>query len=1316
MKDYVAKRQHLESADGSPMIGYGSGNIYVHDDHGVKIKIENTTLLPLRDGSEIAATCEKGLINPIKWKRKGYQIKSAGTYFIEYRNPNAGSIWVIYNNKGEYYLVLDQTKLNFRELLLKEERITFSDAENDTIELADDNSNARDIMVRAARQINPRDKPWDLSILTPQNLNRLRDLMSHHRCHQHVGKDRLKKNLAIYDIEFPQRLFNLIPILCIDCQIVNAQRADYHELPKSSIPLEYIYSDVCTVSNEYERIPNSFTNITDLATGYKYVRPNRPSQGKADAKLAIKWFIAHVERANRNLQKGVDAKHQVVHLITDQGLEFANADISQYCEERGIDHKFATAHQPQQNAVAERANLTILRGICTNLSQAGLPEQYWPWAATHAVNVWNNTYSHKLKMLPVEAIMGTPPNRRVFRPFGCLVIFYDKPPLGGKPGSQPKRDTTHRYNFDNLEGYRKSTKKRKVDPPGSFGIFLGLSPKVLGYAVLELGESRQIHHTRNCDFAVNIFPLNNAEHYARTMVLLNGKTPFKWTRSKYDDYSINWDNIKRQDGIAEVSPEKFDPTTITMSQFPGDPSNYPPPDTPIDETEPFEREIDFDTTEPDEIPKDNQEEPQLLPKELTPDNLPPTDIAAAETDTNDEPEASQRERTPEQAMPEETNVKVPLNLRMDFKDVPDVADISQGRQTRLQAKRPLPKDLDKETKNKRKSKKKRVNLARLESRLKKMLNFDENQLLNELYRETERRFEKIWSDRVRVRAILMVQVFNEALNNPVMKAAFEKEYNAHIERETWFSKPIITKDPKILKKTIGTKWIFHMKPALDELGRYIEIAKARLVALGNLQNPETYDETYAPTLPLEILRLVFAIALAEDFIIEQIDINTAYLNAYLPEEEEVYIRPPLGSNELYNQPNGEKLVHRLNRALYGLKQAGRLWYLELHNYLTKELGFTEALECKSLYIHCTRGKVMIILAVFVDDIIICGRNAEKVRWIKEKLSKYGIKDIGTPTDILKTRIRFNDNKTEMTLDRTRSIEKIADEYNLKPNNVKTPMIENFTVNWEDAKKQVAEFDTATIESRTHLMRRMVGILVYQYRSVRPDIGFAATTLARCIVIPTDEILEATKRVLQYLYNTKDKALKYSFDARTEDNFIAFCDAGFQKEESDDHLTKLTAIGFHINMHGPIHWKTERTKWVCKSTAHAEATALTRTNEELDYLNKIAYFLKKGQLLNDEKPTYDKIFTDNWTLVRQLKDGRALTSTKVRHWETRIHRCYQDIKTRERSIIHVNTENNITDMGTKSLGPRKFLPILDAQFDMKSINVDPLNQHLEVYQG
>ncbi|GJS51216.1 retrovirus-related pol polyprotein from transposon TNT 1-94 [Tanacetum coccineum] len=117
---------------------------------------------------------------------------------------------------------------------------------------------------------------------------------------------------------------------------------------------------------------------------------------------------------------------------------------------------------------------------------------------------------------------------------------------------------------------------------------------------------------------------------------------------------------------------------------------------------------------------------------------------------------------------------------------------------------------------------------------------------------------------------------------------------------------------------IGTKWVFRNK--LDENG-IVSRNKARLVAQGyNQQEGIDYDETYAPVARLESIRILLAIACANDFKLSQMDVQSAFLNGFI--NEEVYVAQPLGFID-YQKPN---YAYKFKKALYGLKQALKAWF------------------------------------------------------------------------------------------------------------------------------------------------------------------------------------------------------------------------------------------------------------------------------------------------------------------------------------------------------------------------------------------------------
>ena len=117
-------------------------------------------------------------------------------------------------------------------------------------------------------------------------------------------------------------------------------------------------------------------------------------------------------------------------------------------------------------------------------------------------------------------------------------------------------------------------------------------------------------------------------------------------------------------------------------------------------------------------------------------------------------------------------------------------------------------------------------------------------------------------------------------------------------------------------KVIKHKWVFIKK--MKSNGN-IDKFKARLVACGYAQvHGLNYFETFAPTVSLENVRMVLAMAAHVDWEAHQVDVKTTFLNATL--DEDVYMTVPEGV-DTKNGTAGNCV--KLNKTMYGLKQALR---------------------------------------------------------------------------------------------------------------------------------------------------------------------------------------------------------------------------------------------------------------------------------------------------------------------------------------------------------------------------------------------------------
>ena len=116
---------------------------------------------------------------------------------------------------------------------------------------------------------------------------------------------------------------------------------------------------------------------------------------------------------------------------------------------------------------------------------------------------------------------------------------------------------------------------------------------------------------------------------------------------------------------------------------------------------------------------------------------------------------------------------------------------------------------------------------------------------------------------------------------------------------------------------------------------------------------------------LEGVRTFLAYSAYKGFKVYQMDVKSAFLNGVL--EEEVYIEQLDG----FVDPKKSDMVCRLHKAFYGLKHAPRAWYERLHNYLIK-IGFGKTNDNNNLHLKTKKGKRILFVKIFVDDIIFGG--------------------------------------------------------------------------------------------------------------------------------------------------------------------------------------------------------------------------------------------------------------------------------------------------------------------------------------------------------
>ena len=462
------------------------------------------------------------------------------------------------------------------------------------------------------------------------------------------------------------------------------------------------------------------------------------------------------------------------------------------------------------------------------------------------------------------------------------------------------------------------------------------------------------------------------------------------------------------------------------------------------------------------------------------------------------------------------------------------------------------------------------------------------------------------------------------------------------------------------RKTVGSKWVFKLKKNADGS---IERCKARLVAQGYSQKEGLdYDETFSPVVRSESVRTVIALAAMNGLTLHQMDITTAFLHGNLAEE--VYMKQPEG----FLVEGQEHLVCRLKKSIYGLKQAPRCWNQALDAKL-KTMGFSQSSSDPCIYISTTDS--LLILAVYVDDILLAGKSQTRITQVKTELGKsFRVKDLGELHYFLGVNVKQNSDGGNIWIGQPSYTQEVLKKFRLehcKP--AATPVAQG-------TKLLKATDDSEHFDAT--LYKSAVGMLLYLSGWTRPDIAFAVSNVARFCSRPTKEHWVAVKRILKYLKGTANYGLLYIKKDDANRVIVGFSDADWAGDANDRKSTS----GYLFMVSGaPVSWKSKKQTCVALSTAEAEYVALTAATQEITWLRQLLKDLHNEQV----KPTV--IHEDNQSAICIAQNTQYHGKTK--HIDIKYHFVREKVSDRTVELRYCPTSDMLADMLTKGLTRDKF---------------------------
>nr|GEW40463.1 ribonuclease H-like domain-containing protein [Tanacetum cinerariifolium] len=122
--------------------------------------------------------------------------------------------------------------------------------------------------------------------------------------------------------------------------------------------------------------------------------------------------------------KIIGKDHKVKVIRCDNGTEFKNREMNQFCEMKGILRQFSVARTSQQNKVTKRRNRILIEAARTMLANSKFPTTFWAEAVSTACYVQNRVLVVKPhNKTPYELFYGRKPTLSFMRPFGCPITI-----------------------------------------------------------------------------------------------------------------------------------------------------------------------------------------------------------------------------------------------------------------------------------------------------------------------------------------------------------------------------------------------------------------------------------------------------------------------------------------------------------------------------------------------------------------------------------------------------------------------------------------------------------------------------------------------------------------------------------------------------------------------------------------------------------------------------------------------------------------------------------------------------------------------------
>ena len=439
---------------------------------------------------------------------------------------------------------------------------------------------------------------------------------------------------------------------------------------------------------------------------------------------------------------------------------------------------------------------------------------------------------------------------------------------------------------------------------------------------------------------------------------------------------------------------------------------------------------------------------------------------------------------------------------------------------------------------------------------------------------------------------------------------------------------------------VTCKWVITEKMKNGE-----KVVKARLVARGFEENIHN-ARTDSPTCSRQSLNIAFATASAMKWILQSLDISSAFLQGN-GITRDVFLKPPA---EIYEKG----VIWKLKRCIYGLKDAPRAWYERVADELQR-LGGTRSMYDEAMFLWYDKNmKLEGTLVSHVDDFVYSGTDGWRIRVMdtimdKFKISEHskgsfkyiGLNVVQTSTSVYVDQQKYIDGLKEITLSAERMKQK----------------------------------DAQLLPEEKVALRSVSDQLLWASTQTRPDISFDACVVSNYGKEPTIRHIIAANKAIRKLKSTTSKLVFPNLGKPEDLTILAYSDATHASLASGASQGALIIFLSGNGRVAPIMWQSKKLNRITKSPLASETMELA---EAADAGFLISAMLQ--EVYNLPHMPAVECFTDSFSLTEFLKTSHVIQDTRLR---VDVARIREMLKFKEIEVKWIRNEIQLADPLTKA---------------------------------